>query len=140
MRRGAEEVLTGTVLPGVLDGAVPKPDLARPVVVFVAGQPGSGKTSAVKGRFQKPVAMVPPSAGIRGYFHQYGGPARTAAHPRYDFGVTRTRIGGRAVPCGQARREHHAVARQSRGRVPSLLPDTTEPGWASKWVPPPNGW
>ncbi|MEU7222322.1 zeta toxin family protein [Streptomyces chrestomyceticus] len=40
----SEEVLTGTVLPCVLDGAVPQ---QRPVVVFVAGQAGSGKTLVV---------------------------------------------------------------------------------------------
>lgn len=34
--------------------------------------------------------MMPPSAdGIRGYRHQYRGPAMTAAQPRCDFGVTR---------------------------------------------------
>ncbi|MCQ8835802.1 zeta toxin family protein [Streptomyces malaysiensis] len=43
----SEEVLTGTVLPHVLGGAVPQPGPARPVVVFVAGQPGSGKTMVV---------------------------------------------------------------------------------------------
>lgn len=43
----SEEVLTGTVLPGVLGNAVPPPGPARPVVVFVAGQPGSGKTLVV---------------------------------------------------------------------------------------------
>ncbi|MGP3990801.1 zeta toxin family protein [Streptomyces sp. 3N207] len=43
----SEEVLTGTVLPSVLGGAMPQPRPARPVVVFVAGQPGSGKTLVV---------------------------------------------------------------------------------------------
>lgn len=40
----SQEVLTGTVLPSVLGGAVPQPEPVRPVVVFVAGQAGSGKT------------------------------------------------------------------------------------------------
>lgn len=40
----SEEVLAGTVLPSVLGGAVSQ---RRPVVVFVAGQPGSGKTLVV---------------------------------------------------------------------------------------------
>lgn len=40
----AEEVLTGTVLPNVLAGAVPQP---QPVVVYVLGQAGSGKTTVI---------------------------------------------------------------------------------------------
>ncbi|WP_413804280.1 zeta toxin family protein [Streptomyces sp. OE57] len=40
----SEEVLTNTVLPGALEGAVPQ---ARPVVVYVLGQPGSGKTTVI---------------------------------------------------------------------------------------------
>lgn len=40
----SDEVLTGTVLPSTLGGATPQPGSVRPVVVFVAGQAGSGKT------------------------------------------------------------------------------------------------
>ncbi|MEU1628293.1 zeta toxin family protein [Streptomyces sp. NPDC020096] len=40
----SQEVLTGTVLPRVLEGAVPQP---HPVVVYVLGQPGSGKTTVI---------------------------------------------------------------------------------------------
>ncbi|MGW7688405.1 zeta toxin family protein [Streptomyces asiaticus] len=39
-----EEVLANTLLPGALEGAVPQ---ARPVVVYVLGQPGSGKTTVI---------------------------------------------------------------------------------------------
>ncbi|MFK0114133.1 zeta toxin family protein [Streptomyces sp. NPDC091217] len=42
----SEKVLTGTVLPSVLGGAVPHPEV-RPVAVFVLAQPGSGKTLIV---------------------------------------------------------------------------------------------
>jgi cytidylate kinase len=40
----SEEILTRAVLPSVLEGAVPQ---ARPVVVYVLGQPGSGKTTVI---------------------------------------------------------------------------------------------
>ncbi|MEW2305871.1 zeta toxin family protein [Streptomyces sp. NPDC006655] len=42
----SEKVLTGTVLPSVLGGAVFQPEV-RPVVVFVLAQPGIGKTLIV---------------------------------------------------------------------------------------------
>lgn len=40
----SEEILTSTVLPSVLEGAVSQP---HPVVVYVLGQPGSGKTTVI---------------------------------------------------------------------------------------------
>ncbi|MEV7470863.1 zeta toxin family protein [Streptomyces kronopolitis] len=69
----SEEVLAGTVLPGVLDGAVPQP--ARPVVVFVAGQPGSGKTMVVD--------LVHAALQRRGGAVRVDRDAYKAVHPHY---------------------------------------------------------
>ncbi|MER7029343.1 zeta toxin family protein [Streptomyces ramulosus] len=65
--------MTGTVVPSVLDGAVAQ--AARPVVVFVAGQPGSGKTLVVD--------LVHAALGRRGGAVRVDRDAYKAAHPSY---------------------------------------------------------
>ncbi|WP_438453084.1 zeta toxin family protein [Streptomyces asiaticus] len=69
---GAEEVLTNTVLPSALEGAVPQ---ARPVVVYVLGQPSSGKTTVID--------LVHAALAVRGGAVRVDRDAYKALHPHY---------------------------------------------------------
>lgn len=73
--RWEEEILTRTVLPGALDGAVAQQGPVRPVVVFVAGQAGSGKTAVVD--------LVHAALGRRGGAVRVDRDAYKNVHPHY---------------------------------------------------------
>ncbi|GHB32515.1 ATP/GTP-binding protein [Streptomyces chryseus] len=68
----AQLVLTATVLPGAVRGAVPQ---QRPVVVFIAGQPGSGKSLVAD--------MVHAALGQRGGAVRVDHDEYKAVHPYY---------------------------------------------------------
>ncbi|MFI0742666.1 zeta toxin family protein [Streptomyces sp. NPDC021100] len=70
-----EELLAGTVLPHALDGAVAQHGPVRPVVVFVAGQAGSGKTLVVD--------LVHAALGRRGGAVRVDRDAYKDVHPFY---------------------------------------------------------
>ncbi|WP_431776303.1 zeta toxin family protein [Streptomyces cucumeris] len=69
----SEEVLADTVLPGALEGAVPQ---ARPVVVYVLGQPGSGKTTVID--------LVHAALAARGGAVRVDRDTYKTLHPHYD--------------------------------------------------------
>ncbi|MGW7579236.1 zeta toxin family protein [Streptomyces sp. NPDC054765] len=119
----SEEVLAGIVLPSVLDGAVPQPRTGRPVVVFVAGQPGSGKTLVVD--------LVHAALQRRGGAVRVDRDAYKDAHPHYTDALvedvrtamavdrpslTHLRRTGHALSWSRWRRRHQAIARRCHYR------------------------
>ncbi|MCJ0875253.1 zeta toxin family protein [Streptomyces sp. AP-93] len=68
----SQSVLTATVLPGAVQGAVPQ---RQPVVVFVAGQPGSGKSLVAD--------LVHAALGQRGGAVRVDHDEYKAVHPHY---------------------------------------------------------
>ncbi|GGN64178.1 ATP/GTP-binding protein [Streptomyces kronopolitis] len=110
----SEEVLAGTVLPGVLDGAVPQPDPARPVVVFVAGQPGSGKTMVVD--------LVHAALQRRGGAVRVDRDAYKAVHPHYGaFVAEDVRTAGVRVRPETYRWQSDVEARIREGRYDAVV-------------------
>lgn len=110
----SEEVLTGTVLPSVLNGAVPQPDPARPVVVFVSGQPGSGKTLVVD--------LVHAALARRGGAVRVDRDAYKGAHPHYSsFLAEDVRTAGVRVRPETYRWQADVEARVREGRYDAVV-------------------
>ncbi|MFJ5803698.1 zeta toxin family protein [Streptomyces decoyicus] len=106
--------MTGAVLPSVLGGAVPQQGLARPVVVFVAGQPGSGKTLVV--------ALVHAALERRGDAVRVDRDTYKAVHPHYSaFLAEDVRTAGVRVRPETYRWQAEAEAKVREGRYDAVV-------------------
>ncbi|MHB6912727.1 zeta toxin family protein [Streptomyces sp. DB-54] len=110
----ADEVLTNTVLPSALTDAAPQPPEVRPVAVFVAGQPGSGKTLVVD--------LIHSALQRRGGAVRVDRDTYKAVHPHYGaFLAEDVRTAGVRVRPETYRWQAEAEARVRAGRYDAVV-------------------